>query len=181
MRLVYVQLPMCAMDGILDVTEEKHSYLGLRQGQIDDAERIFRAAVAPPKRPDTWTGRIDDVLLHPVAGIAILLTLLFVMFQAVFTWATPAMDLIEAVFVLETVADSRWHVDQFLAPTPVRTVIDLRGNDHTATRDATALAADFIDGTIQRFLARPGFNAALLKTLLATATERAVRNTTLIR
>ena len=75
--------------------------------------------------------------------------------------------------MLETVADSRWHVDQFLAPTPVRTVIDLRGNDHTATRDATALAADFIDGTIQRFLARPGFNAALLKTLLATATERA--------
>ncbi|WP_297802477.1 phosphomannomutase/phosphoglucomutase [Arenimonas sp. GDDSR-1] len=35
MRLVYVQLPMGAMDGILDVTEEKHSYLGLRQGQID--------------------------------------------------------------------------------------------------------------------------------------------------
>lgn len=85
---------------------------------------------------------------------------------------TPNL-ILEAVFVLETVADSRWHVDQFLAPTPVRTVIDLRGNDHTATRDATALAADFIDGTIQRFLARPGFNAALLKTLLATATERA--------
>jgi ATP-dependent helicase HepA len=55
----------------------------------------------------------------------------------------------------------------------VRTVIDLRGNDHTATREATALAADFVDGTIQRFLARPGFNAALLKNLLATATEKA--------
>lgn len=85
---------------------------------------------------------------------------------------TPNL-LLEAVFVLETVADTRWHVDQFLAPTPVRTVIDLRGNDHTATREAMALAADFVDGTIQRFLARPGFNAALLKNLLATATEKA--------
>ncbi len=85
---------------------------------------------------------------------------------------TPNL-LLEAVFVLETVADTRWHVDQFLAPTPVRTVIDLRGNDHTATREATALAGDFTDGTIQRFLARPGFNAALLKNLLATATEKA--------
>ena len=62
------------------------------------AEQIMKACVRPPERPDTWTGRIDGVLLHPVAGILILLTLLFVMFQAVFTWATPAMDLIEAAF-----------------------------------------------------------------------------------
>ncbi len=62
------------------------------------AEQIVKACVRPPERPDTWTGRIDSVLLHPVAGLAILLTLLFVMFQAVFTWSTPAMDLIEAAF-----------------------------------------------------------------------------------
>ncbi len=62
------------------------------------AEQIMKACVRPPERPDTWTGRIDDVLLHPVAGIVILLSLLFVMFQAVFTWSTPAMDLIEAGF-----------------------------------------------------------------------------------
>jgi ferrous iron transport protein B len=36
------------------------------------------------------------VLLHPVGGLVILLALLFVMFQAVFTWATPLMDGIEA-------------------------------------------------------------------------------------
>jgi phosphomannomutase/phosphoglucomutase len=35
MRLVYVQLPMSALNGVLDVTQEKHSYLGLRQGQTD--------------------------------------------------------------------------------------------------------------------------------------------------
>jgi ferrous iron transport protein B len=40
------------------------------------------------------------VLLHPVAGLAILLALLFVMFQAVFAWARPLMDLISAGFDL---------------------------------------------------------------------------------
>ncbi|OYW34723.1 MAG: ferrous iron transporter B, partial [Brevundimonas sp. 12-68-7] len=62
------------------------------------AERIMRDCVRPPERPDTLTGRIDGVLLHPVGGLVILLALLFVMFQAVFAWATPAMDGIEAVF-----------------------------------------------------------------------------------
>src|SRR5690606_17371086 len=63
-----------------------------------EAERILKAAVAPPKRPDTWTARLDAVLLHPVAGTVILLALLFLMFQAVFTWATPAMDAIDGGF-----------------------------------------------------------------------------------
>lgn len=60
-----------------------------------EAERIMKAHVRPPERPDTLTGKIDAVLLHPVAGLAILLALLFVMFQAVFSWAAPLMDGIE--------------------------------------------------------------------------------------
>lgn len=63
-----------------------------------EAQRIFKTCVKPPERPDTVTGKIDGVLLHPVAGLVILLTLLFVMFQAVFTWATPVMDGIDAGF-----------------------------------------------------------------------------------
>ncbi|MHC3128195.1 iron transporter FeoB, partial [Brevundimonas sp. GN22] len=63
-----------------------------------EAERMMKAYVKPPKHPDTMTGKLDSVLLHPVAGLAILLGILFVMFQAVFTWATPAMDGIEAAF-----------------------------------------------------------------------------------
>jgi ferrous iron transport protein B len=61
-----------------------------------EAERIMKACVRPPERPDTLTGRIDAVLLHPVGGLLILLALLFVMFQAVFAWAAPLMDGIEA-------------------------------------------------------------------------------------
>jgi ATP-dependent helicase HepA len=81
--------------------------------------------------------------------------------------------LLEAVFVLEAVAESRWHVDQFLAPTPVRVVVDLRGNDLTTERPSAIVARDFEDGDIHRFLERPGFDAAMLKTMLDTATEQA--------
>ncbi|MFZ5671178.1 MAG: ferrous iron transport protein B [Pseudomonadota bacterium] len=64
-----------------------------------EAQRILKAHVRPPERPDTWTGRIDAVLLNPVAGVAILMAIMFVMFQAVFAWATPVVDGIDAGFV----------------------------------------------------------------------------------
>lgn len=57
-----------------------------------EVERILKLCVKPPANPDAWTGRLDAVLLHPVAGIVILLAILFLMFQAVFTGAAPAMD-----------------------------------------------------------------------------------------
>ncbi len=63
-----------------------------------EADRVIKAAVGEPARPDTWTTRVDAVLLHPVAGMVALLVLLFVMFQAVFAWAQPAMDLISSGF-----------------------------------------------------------------------------------
>ncbi|MGK3946643.1 hypothetical protein ABK046_50820, partial [Streptomyces caeruleatus] len=59
-----------------------------------EADRVIKAAVSEPARPDTLTSRIDAVLLHPVAGLIILLAVLFVMFQGVFAWAQPIMDLI---------------------------------------------------------------------------------------
>ena len=78
--------------------------------------------------------------------------------------------LVEAVFVLETVADSRWHVDQFLPPAPVRVVVDAGGQDLTAERPAGPLDDDTPEHALQRFLERPLFNAALLKTMVDAAT-----------
>ncbi|HTP63111.1 MAG TPA: ferrous iron transport protein B [Burkholderiales bacterium] len=63
-----------------------------------EADRIIKATVRLPAKPDTLTTRLDAVLLHPVAGLVILLAILFVMFQAVFAWAQPLMDLISAGF-----------------------------------------------------------------------------------
>ena len=89
--------------------------------------------------------------------------------------------LLETIFVLEAVADSRWHVDQFLAPVPVRIVVDVRGNDLTEERSAASLKEEVDDATIQRFLERPGFNLALLKTLIAGATELAEARTAVLK
>jgi ferrous iron transport protein B len=63
-----------------------------------EADRIIAATVSLPTRPDTWTARIDAVVLHPVAGLAILALILFVMFQAVFAWAQPLMELLSQAF-----------------------------------------------------------------------------------
>ncbi|MBV9827793.1 MAG: ferrous iron transporter B [Alphaproteobacteria bacterium] len=62
------------------------------------ADRILAATVRAPHTADTLTRRIDRVVLHPVGGLVILLTLLFLMFQAVFTWAQVPMDLIKSGF-----------------------------------------------------------------------------------
>ncbi len=63
-----------------------------------EADRILDAAVKAPDRPDGFTRRLDRVVLHPVLGLVILLAILFLMFQAVFTWAQAPMDLIKSGF-----------------------------------------------------------------------------------
>ena len=63
-----------------------------------EADRIIAATVSLPARPDTWTGRIDAVVLHPVGGLVVLAVVLFVMFQAVFAWAQPLMELLSSGF-----------------------------------------------------------------------------------
>ncbi len=62
------------------------------------ADSMVVRFVSMPSEDRDWTGRIDAVLLHPVAGIAILLAVLFLMFQAVFSWAGVPMDLISESF-----------------------------------------------------------------------------------
>ena len=46
--------------------------------------------------PHTPSDRIDRIVLHPVIGPVLLALILFLMFKAVFAWATVPMDLIEA-------------------------------------------------------------------------------------
>jgi ferrous iron transport protein B len=59
------------------------------------ARSATRMAVSRVHQIETFTHRVDKFVLHPVLGLVILLTILFVMFQAVYTWSGPAMDLIE--------------------------------------------------------------------------------------
>uniref|UniRef100_E6VEV5 Fe(2+) transporter FeoB n=1 Tax=Rhodopseudomonas palustris (strain DX-1) TaxID=652103 RepID=E6VEV5_RHOPX len=63
-----------------------------------EADRIIGECVSLPARPHTLTAQVDRVVLHPVAGLLILILILFVMFQAVFSWAQPIMELISGGF-----------------------------------------------------------------------------------
>jgi ferrous iron transport protein B len=52
------------------------------------------AGWAPPP-PRTLTARVDAVLLHPVAGLAVFLAVMATVFQALFAWSDPLIGLIE--------------------------------------------------------------------------------------
>ena len=80
---------------------------------------------------------------------------------------------LETIFVLETVAESRWHVDAFLPPTPLRVVVDLRGDDRTGERPAGPLHDDTPEHALLRVLEQPHFSAELLKTMADSAATHA--------
>jgi len=62
------------------------------------ARLLARRAVVSETPTRRWTQGIDRVALHPLAGPVLLLAILFVMFQAVFTWAAQPADMIDAAF-----------------------------------------------------------------------------------
>ena len=57
-----------------------------------EVRRILDATVVMPARTSVIDDRLDGVLLNPWLGIPILVAIMFVVFQAVFTWAQPVMD-----------------------------------------------------------------------------------------
>lgn len=62
------------------------------------AHAIAAKAIVEERETVNWTRRIDSVLLHPIAGFVILLALLFVIFQAVFSWSAGPIGWIEDGF-----------------------------------------------------------------------------------
>jgi len=56
-------------------------------------DRILEQVTRHPLSDSQTTRRIDKILLHPVIGIAVFMAFLAVFFQAIFSWAAPAMDL----------------------------------------------------------------------------------------
>jgi ferrous iron transport protein B len=73
--------------------------------QVEDMAALQRRARALSVRATVsetnvrrWTHLLDGVVLHPIAGPIILLALLFVMFQAVFSWSEAPVGWIEDAF-----------------------------------------------------------------------------------
>ncbi|WP_269790982.1 ferrous iron transporter B [Stenotrophomonas sp. Iso1] len=59
---------------------------------------ILATAVQMPTRTAKIDDALDRWLLHPVFGLVTLAVVMFLIFQAVYAWATPLMDGIEAAF-----------------------------------------------------------------------------------
>lgn len=69
-----------------------------REPLRQSARAIAAAAIVAELPVRALTRQIDQIVLHRLFGPIILAVLLFVMFQAVFAWATPFADMIDAGF-----------------------------------------------------------------------------------
>ncbi len=77
------------------------------------ARAISAQTVTRSEKVRTFTDQVDRFVLHPVLGVIILVSALFLMFQAVYTWSTPAIDAIDGGFAgvgaaIEAVLPDSW-------------------------------------------------------------------------
>lgn len=77
-----------------DTTGNSPEQMMLLQAQV---RHILAIAVPNSAQAKRFNHKIDAVIMHPVWGLALLGALLFLMFQAVFSWANVPMDLIKEV------------------------------------------------------------------------------------
>jgi len=80
-------------EGKVRASGQQRDFDGLRQ----EARRIARAAIVRETPSRRLTAAVDRVALHPVAGLVLLLALLFVMFQAVYAWSEAPIAMIEGL------------------------------------------------------------------------------------
>lgn len=70
------------------VLEPRHRYKDLRT-------RLTGVVTRPKERHNTFSDRLDRWLVHPVWGVAFFLFVMFLLFQSIFLFAAPIMDLID--------------------------------------------------------------------------------------
>ncbi|ESK38398.1 ferrous iron transporter B [Acinetobacter nectaris CIP 110549] len=71
---------------------------GLVGNSHQKAQKILDDVIVFVEKEDKRTAFLDRIFLHPVLGLISLAFLMFIVFQAVFTWAAPFMDSIESAF-----------------------------------------------------------------------------------
>ncbi len=71
---------------------------GLKGDQPQRIEKLINDVVVFAEQDDKRSAFLDKIFLHPVMGLVTLAVMMFVIFQAVFAWAAPFMDGIDALF-----------------------------------------------------------------------------------
>lgn len=64
-----------------------------------EARKVAKKVILKEGMQGRITRQLDEVLLHPVLGVLILMLIFFGMFQAVFNWAEAPMDMIDGSIV----------------------------------------------------------------------------------
>lgn len=85
---------------LLDPASWERPVLLPPQTSIDRAAwvaSVMESTVTQPG-PDRRSLRIDAVLLHPIWGVAVFVGAMLVFFQAIFAWAAPVIDTLDATF-----------------------------------------------------------------------------------
>ncbi|MBX3619559.1 MAG: ferrous iron transporter B [Rhizobacter sp.] len=83
-----------------------------------EVRRILALAAPEAMQFKRFNHRLDAIVMHPVGGLALLAVLLFLMFQAVFSWANLPMDAIKA-----TVEAAGTWLNTHMADGPLRSLL----------------------------------------------------------
>lgn len=83
-------------------------------GIFKKIDELLKEVTITHLKPDTFSDRIDSIVLHPVWGIVTLFALLILMFQTLFSWSSPLQDMIEAGFSYAGEMASTWVSNELL-------------------------------------------------------------------
>jgi ferrous iron transport protein B len=86
-RLVEARQRLASAGYAIPAVEAKTRFTWIR-------EALAGCVQQPSHRLASWTDRLDRILTHRLWGTLIFLILMFIVFQAIFTWARPLMRLI---------------------------------------------------------------------------------------
>ena len=112
------------LDAVAESLHEPRTHLVSGDGALEpealhaETRRLLSLAVSMPRRTAEIDDALDRWLLHPVVGLLSLAVVMFLIFQAVYAWATPLMDLIDA----GTAALGAW-TETTLPPGPLNSLI----------------------------------------------------------
>ena len=84
------------LDAMQGVLHEPRAHLPQHADLHAETRRLLALTVSMPRRTAAIDDALDRWLLHPLFGLVALGVVMFLIFQAVYAWATPVMDGIEA-------------------------------------------------------------------------------------